>query len=89
MDLLAGFEHLPMIEQKTVFKSVIDVLSNYPKPQHKAVLTQVNKATLGVYLFVSNVRNACKLGSLGLWSNETACNVAQSNLIFALDLLMH
>lgn len=88
MDLLAGFEHLPVDDQAQTLDAVIDTLGNYPKPQHKGDTDHADKTALGAYLFVSNVRNACKLGLLGLWSTATARNVAQSNLVFTLDLLM-
>ena len=88
IDLLAGFDCLQVDEQISVFNSIIDELGSYQKPQRKSNAVEPNKELLGAYLFVSNVRNACKLGALGLWNYSTAYGVAYSNLIFALDLLI-
>lgn len=88
MDLLAGFEILPIDDQIQTLKSVIDAFSSYFQPHPQNDLQEASKTALGAYLFISNVCNACELGALGLWSTLTACSVAQSNLVFALDLLV-
>ncbi|CAM1352390.1 hypothetical protein [Tenacibaculum insulae] len=84
LDLLAGIEKLELKEQKTTLQNIIDTLGNYPKPKKK----QKNVKYIACYLFVSNVRNACKLSVFGFLDMYIGFNVVQFNLEGALSLLV-
>jgi hypothetical protein len=88
LDLLADFELLNQKEQKGCFQQIIDVLGGYPKPQNKFDKVEATKTEIGVYLFVSNVRNTCKLSILGILKYKESYLVAQYNCEFALSLLV-
>lgn len=87
IDLFAGFELLEPHEKKEIYLLVIDTLCGYPKPTKKGFKTLENKKDLGAYLFVSNTRNACKLGNIGLYNSVQAYSIAMQNLSNALTLL--
>jgi hypothetical protein len=87
MDLLAGFELMDSSEQKQVFLLAIDTLCGYPKPQRRGDSLTAQPEKLGTYLFISNTRNACKLGELELISPIEAHRIAMNNLTNALTLL--
>lgn len=88
LDLLAGFELLPIAERNGVFQSIINTLCGYPKPNKKSAITEPSPKILGAYLCVSNARNGCKLALLGIWDNSQAINIIQVNLEIALTLLI-
>lgn len=87
IDLLAGFELLNQAEQKQTFLLVIDTLCGYPKPQKKGDILPSTDENLGAYLFVSNVRNACKLSESEHLNPNTAYSIIVENLVNALSLL--
>ncbi len=88
LDLLAGFEYLKPNEQKQTLLSVIDALGGYPKPTQKGDTEPKPVKDLGAYLFVSNSRNACKLGDLDYIDLPTAYKLVSINLETALSLLI-
>lgn len=87
LDLMAGFELQERTEQKQTLLLVIDTLCGYPKPQHKTDVLPSTAESLGAYLFVSNVRNTCKLGELGYLNLNIVHNIIIENLANALSLL--
>lgn len=87
MDLMAGFELLNHAEQLQILQMVIDTLGSYPKPQKKADTLPAPTKAVGAYLFVSNVRNACKLHAFGFIPTESTKQAIDSNLSNALSLL--
>lgn len=89
LDLLGGFEQMATIEEKKqTLLTVIDTLGGYPKPTKKHTTEPTTAHELGAYLFVSNCRNACKLGELECIAMETAHRIAVVNLGNALGLLL-
>lgn len=88
LDLLAGFELQELKEQKATLESVIDTLGSYPKPQNKKDNVRAKSNQIASYLFVSNVRNACKLSTLGYIKLNVGFNTIQYNLECALSLLV-
>ncbi|MFV0565757.1 MAG: hypothetical protein ACK5NB_07990 [Flavobacteriaceae bacterium] len=88
MDVLAGFELLTQTEQKQTLLTVIDTLGGYPKPTKKQDERPAPVKDVGAYLFVSNSRNACKLGELGYIETRHAYNLVSANLETALSLLL-
>lgn len=88
LDLLAGFELLAPTEQTGVFLTIIDTLGSYTKPTKKRDNTPIITQKLNAYLFVSNVRNACKLGVTGAITPIQAYETALSNLENALTELL-
>lgn len=88
IDFMAGFELLVSTkEKKEVLQSVIDRLCGYPKPQHKGDTVKAAKNDIVAYLFVSNVRNTCKLAEMQLIPYETAAQIIGFNLVNALNVL--
>ncbi len=81
LDLLSDIELLNTKEQKKVLYSIIDLLGNYPKPNN-------DNNDLACYLFVSNVRNACKLSILKYLDLKESFNIIQVNLENTLSLLV-
>lgn len=88
LDLLAGFDFLLFKEQIHVLLSVIDTLGSYTKPTKKRDATPIVIQKLNAYLFISNVRNACKLGVTGAITPKQAHETALSNLENALTELL-
>jgi hypothetical protein len=88
LDLLAGFELQEPKEQKATLQSIIDTLGSYPKPQNKKDIVRAKSNQIASYLFVSNVRNACKLSSLSYIKLNVGFNTIQYNLESALSLLV-
>jgi len=88
LDLLAGFENLNPKEQKECFEQTIDTLGSYPKPQKKNDIVIAKSYEIACYLFVSNVRNACKLSSLGFIKITLGFSTIQQNLENALSILV-
>lgn len=89
LDLLGGFEQLPTVEtKKQTLLTVVDTLCGYPKPTKKGSTEPTPVKDLGAYLFVSNSRNACRLGELEYIALETAHRTAVVNLGNALGLLI-
>jgi hypothetical protein len=88
LDLLAGFELQEPKEQKTTLKTIIDTLGIYPKPQNKKDLVEAKNYDVASYLFVSNVRNTCKLSTLGYIKLNVGFNTIQYNLESALSILV-
>jgi hypothetical protein len=88
LDLLAGFDFLLLKEQMHVLLSVVDTLGSYTKPTKKRETTPIATQKLNAYLFVSNVRNACKLGVTGAITPTQAHETALSNLEMALTELL-
>lgn len=88
LDLLAGFENLNLKEQKECFEQTIDTLGSYPKPQKKKDIVNAKSYEIACYLFVSNVRNACKLSSLGYIKLNIGYSTVQNNLESALSILV-
>jgi len=88
LDLMAGFELTGLHEQKQTLLTVIDTLCGYPKPKKKYDPNPTPVKDLGAYLFVSNSRNACKLGELGFIDINTAQKLVNINLETALSLLL-
>ena len=89
LDLLAGFELLAPTQQTGVFLSIIDKLGSYPKPQKKYDTIRAKDSLISAYLFVSNVRNACKLGELGAITPIQANQTILGNLENALTELLN
>lgn len=87
MDLLAGFDVLPIDEQKITLSCVVDRLGDYPIPYKKSNEAPENVNDLGAFLFVRNVRNACKLAMLDHIPTEQANHISEVNLMLALTLL--
>ena len=87
LDLLAGFQYLEPYEKKECFQQIIDVLGSYPKPQKKTDLEAAKPYEVATYLFVSNIRNACKLSILEFISNSTCIEIIQVNCECALSVL--
>lgn len=87
MDLLAGFELMDSSEQKQAFLLAIDTLGSYQKPQKKGDVIPSTTVNIGAYLFISNARNACKLGTMELINPITSHSIAMDNLTNALTLL--
>lgn len=88
IDLLADFNYLLINEQMQVFSSVIDTLGSYSKPAKKGNNTPVLIQKINAYLFISNVRNACKLGVSGAITPVQAYQTALTNLENALTELL-
>lgn len=88
LDLLAGFDFLLLKEQMQALSSVIDTLGSYNKPTKKGKPAPVLTQKINAYLFVSNVRNACKLGVSGAITPIQAYQIATSNLERALTELL-
>ena len=88
LDLLAGVELQETKEQKATLQSIIDTLGSYPKPQNKNNLVRAKSNEIASYLFVSNVRNACKLSTLGYIKLNVGFNSIQYNLEDALAILI-
>lgn len=88
LDLLAGFENLNPKEQKECFEQTIDTLGSYPKPQKKNDTERAKSYQIASYLFVSNVRNACKLSCLGYIKLNIGYSTIQYNLESALSILI-
>lgn len=88
IDLLAGFDYLPINEQIQVFQNVIDALGSYSKPTKKGDCPPFSIPKLNTYLFISNVRNACKLGMSGAITPMQAYTTASLNLENALTELL-
>ncbi len=88
LDLLAGFEYLKFNEQKDCFQQIVDTLGSYPKPQKKTDTERAKPHEIACYLFVSNVRNACKLSTLGCVSINVGFDIVQDNCELALSLLV-
>ncbi|CAA0242704.1 conserved hypothetical protein [Tenacibaculum maritimum] len=84
-DLLAGIENLKPKEQKGTLQNIIDVLGSYPKCKKELE----NKNVLACYLFVSNVRNACKLTILESLDLKEGFDIVQVNLEDTLSLLIN
>ena len=88
IDLISVFNLLTPTEQKNQLQLIIDNLGSYPKPQTKDKKRIATLKTLPAYLYISNARNYCKLGLLGLNTlNITALKV-NNNLENALTLLI-
>lgn len=87
-DLLAGYEYLSELEKINVLRYIIDVLGSYPKPQKKNAVRPATSSQIGTYLFVSNVRNACKLAEFGFIDTSTAYTIIQNNLEQAFSLIV-
>ena len=88
LDLLAGFELLDPTQQTGIFVTIIDTLGSYPKPQKKHDNVRAKDNLISVYLFVSNVRNACKLGEFGAITPIQANQTILANLENALTELL-
>lgn len=88
MDLMAGFEIDTPTNQNETLRAVIEHLGSYPKPRQKGDTTEPKPNVLSVYLCVSNVRNACKLGMLGVWGLDTVNLHIDNNLTTALNLVL-
>lgn len=69
------------------FNRVIDLLGSYPKPRQKGDEIEPQPTTLGSYLFVSNARNAVKLGLLKYHTEAQAGIIGIYNLRDALKLI--
>lgn len=87
-DLLAGFDVDKPQNQRETIQTVINHLGSYPKatPKHSKIEPHPN--ILGAYLCISNVRNACKLALLGVYSIDTLTLKVDEELITALNLLL-
>lgn len=88
MDLIAGFKLLTNQEKTEVLQNIINALGSYSKPRQKGDPKEPKNNVLGAYLCISNVRNACKLCLLNIWSYQTAKQVINYNLEGALSELM-
>ena len=74
-------------EKKNLSQTVIDTLSNYPKPSEKADTQQPERPELGAFLLASTVRNAAKLICLGYMVFDKEFLHIVSELDWALSLL--
>lgn len=89
MDLMAGFDIDTQENKKETLQAVINHLGSYPKPRQKGDTAEPHPNILGAYLCVSNVRNACKLAQIGVYSLDTVTLHIDENLISALNLILN
>ena len=88
IDLMSVFNLLTPKEQKEQLQLIIDTLGSYPKPQTKDKRRIATHTTLSAYLYISNARNYCKLGLLGLNNLSITASNVSNNLENALTLLI-
>ena len=89
LDTLAEFPYLTATPEKVqLLESIIDTLGGYPKPREKGDHAEPPTGTLAAYLFVSNARNAVKLGCIGSYSYADAARIAANNLESAFSLIV-
>lgn len=74
---------------KEIFQKAIDTMGSYPKPTEKGSMpeTEPKPAVLAAYFYVSNARNALKLGLLKYYTVAKAQKTIISNLEKAIKLL--
>ncbi len=88
MDLMAGFEIDTPKGQGETLQLIINHLGSYPKPRQKGATIAPPNYIIGAYLCISNVRNACKLRLLEIYTKPQTIIVINSNLISALSLII-
>ncbi len=88
MDIMAGFDIDTPQNQRETLQTVINHLSEYPKASKKGATEEPHPNIVGAYLCVSNVRNACKLGLIGVYGLDTITLHIAENLTTALNLIL-
>ncbi len=87
MDELATFEHDTPQGKADTLQLIIDTLGSYPKPTQKGDTTEPHPNIKGAYFCMANVRNACRLGLLGVYDDTDTMITIDRNNVQALNLL--
>ena len=69
-------------------QSIIDTLSDYPRPREKGDHTEPAPAVMGAYLYASTARNTAKLAQLNYMPLDNAFNVIAGCIEASLSLFI-